>query len=481
MTLPVVGTVQLDLFEPWVHSTLDSYMHLPADHHDGAGTALADDAEFTHLAPFDNTVTTAKLLLLDGPELDRALGDILVAKGVIKSRDAVTTYGAGANVMFTPLHGNEPWLQLIDGDHSWRANGLPFFCERNDQASCALGHQPDGSPGATLRRDRESQKRAGNGEFPIWESCLLRPAFRELYTDWENGALQFPDLGDAPSSDPSDPNAPATTVTAAGKTYVSGSTTFVGGSNTLTVSASDAVFTDSRVAVQAVLSKDGTTPGALGAIANGGTLSIPSGGGDGLWHVDSRASDPCNAFGASTRTSFVLDTTPPTVTYASPRTTPSYDTDDLDTIAYTVSDGTGSGVKSESATLDAKAASNGQTLDMFLLGVGTHTVRVTAADNLDNSGVTPRTFTIHATTASLLSNLERVRSGGKITDPAVYAGLRDKLVQALKKHDAGQHAVEANALGAFVDQLLAQRGKGIDAAMADLLIAGARDVIATGN
>jgi hypothetical protein len=248
MTLPVVGTVQLDLFEPWVHPKLDAYMHLASDHHTGGvGTRLDDDAEFSQLAPFDNTVTMAKLLLLDGPELDHALGDILVDQGVIKSRDAVTTYPGGADVMFYPLHGNEPWLQLIDGDHSWRANGLPFFCERDDQSSCALGHQPDGSPGATLRRDRESQKRAGNGEFPIWESCLLRPAFRVLFTDWENGAQQFPELGDATSSDPSDPNPPATTVTASGKVFVSGQTTFVGGSNSLKVTASDGVHGCTRV------------------------------------------------------------------------------------------------------------------------------------------------------------------------------------------------------------------------------------------
>jgi FIMAH domain len=177
----------------------------------------------------------------------------------------------------------------------------------------------------------------------------------------------------------------------------------------------------------------------------------------------------------------VLDTTPPTATFASPRATPSYDTDDIDTISYTVDDGAGSGVESDSVTLDGAAASNGQSLDMFLLGVGTHTVDVTATDNVDNVGSTPLVFTIHATAESLLANLERVNTEGKISDPAVYAGLRDKLTQALKKHEAGQHAVEANVLGAFVDQLLAQRGKGIDAAMADLLIASARDIVATGN
>ncbi len=46
----------------------------------------------------------------------------------------------------------------------------------------------------------------GKGNFPLWESNLLRPAFRVLFTDWQNGtnfpADNFPDLGDATTPDP---------------------------------------------------------------------------------------------------------------------------------------------------------------------------------------------------------------------------------------------------------------------------------------
>ncbi|PYR22394.1 MAG: hypothetical protein DMF94_04905 [Acidobacteria bacterium] len=42
----------------------------------------------------------------------------------------------------------------------------------------------------------------GTGNDPLWESQLLRPAFQELFTDWQNGALNFPALGDATSPDP---------------------------------------------------------------------------------------------------------------------------------------------------------------------------------------------------------------------------------------------------------------------------------------
>ena len=49
----------------------------------------------------------------------------------------------------------------------------------------------------------------GTGNMPLWESDVLRPAFRQLFTDWENGivvnwddAANFPDLYDMATSIP---------------------------------------------------------------------------------------------------------------------------------------------------------------------------------------------------------------------------------------------------------------------------------------
>jgi hypothetical protein len=50
---------------------------------------------------------------------------------------------------------------------------------------------------------RDISYRAGQGNFPLWESAMLRDsAFRVLFRDWENGSENFPDLGDQPTPDP---------------------------------------------------------------------------------------------------------------------------------------------------------------------------------------------------------------------------------------------------------------------------------------
>ena len=123
---------------------------------------------------------------------------------------------------------------------------------------------------------------------------------------------------------------------------------------------------------------------------------------DGPVQIQLTASDPCRTEVAHTE-SFVVDTTPPVITYTSP--TPNgriFDTDDLSTIAWSTDDGEhGSGVASQSMTFDGVGKTNGHVLDMFFLQPGTHTIVVTAADNLGNSGSSTRTFVVRATADSL--------------------------------------------------------------------------------
>jgi hypothetical protein len=55
----------------------------------------------------------------------------------------------------------------------------------------------------------------------------------------------------------------------------------------------------------------------------------------------------------------------------------------------------------------------------------------------------------------------------------------DEARASLDKHTGGRHEVEHNQLGAFVNLVEAQRGKSIEVATGNRLIAFAEDLIAT--
>jgi hypothetical protein len=86
---------------------------------------------------------------------------------------------------------------------------------------------------------------------------------------------------------------------------------------------------------------------------------------------------------------------------------------------------------------------------------------------------------VRSTSASLLQNLVAARAAGQVPDAATYQGLRDKLEAAVKSHTKGDHVTEWSQLQAFINQLAAQRGKGVSAATADGLTAFAKDLIAS--
>ena len=51
---------------------------------------------------------------------------------LLQFHQASKTYHTGDNIMINGLGSDgaassNPWLRLIDGDHAWRADGLPFF------------------------------------------------------------------------------------------------------------------------------------------------------------------------------------------------------------------------------------------------------------------------------------------------------------------------------------------------------------------
>ncbi len=220
------GVGVINLFQPGDRAKLDSYLGItgaPLDTHHPLGSAdlfpgfnfhsnavggLKDGVTFdkNEFAAYANAVTTSKLLLLSGSRVDSLITELIGAPYTLYSPAGVrgnimTTTFPGANIEEPALptnpeeganaadvnapHPSDPqdgsqWLRSIDGDHAWRNNGQPTF-------------PLEGMP---------AYASAGNGNFPLWESCLLRDnVFRTVFTDWENGNEQFPDLDDDASHD----------------------------------------------------------------------------------------------------------------------------------------------------------------------------------------------------------------------------------------------------------------------------------------
>ena len=516
------------MFSTAQHARMDGFMSVPADHHavaagiPGDCAPLKDSAKFDEakFAAYADSVTMSKLLLLDGKQLDSVVGDALVDAGVIKSAGAVQTYGQGVNYDSTSNGGNYPanvmvdtlesngqatatpsswdvWLQLIDGDHAWRRDGLPLFCNAPLGMTCATPAEMSNYQVKPFIRDLTNPDLAdmmingGNGHFPIWASCLMRPAFRGIFQDWENAdntqtTTQFPDLGDGAVGDASVTAAASSSVAFTGTTYSAAGIQYIAGDNLFTLQATDVIFQPSVLGVEYRAFKDGSTAPAYTASTLGGTFGIAANAGDGLWEVNSLASNPCKAFGsaAPTAAQYFLDTTPPNIVISQPAAS-AYTHSQVLTLAYTVDDGNGSGVKSFTPTLDGSTTvaghglQSGQAINLLTeLGLGTHTFRVAATDNVNNSDANQVTFTIIVTAQSIKDDVTQFFSAGSVKNAGEENSLLTKLDAAAKRRAVGDCAGAASIYQAFINELTAQSGTGVDSIAAATMIGDAQYLIA---
>jgi hypothetical protein len=543
------------IFSPADHARMDAYMSMNAVHHatkaglstdcsplndggmtDAMGNSISGKFDPVRFAAIADSVTMSKLLFLDGKQLDRALGDALFDAGVTKSAGVVGTYNQSvnydsttnggtfpANVMVDSFDGSgsatatpantDLWLQLIDGDHAWRKDGLPRFCDvppgatqcqtlPGNVASYTVPALPrHAQPRPTVAQCSQDptplpcdmEVNGGNGNFPIWSSCLLRPAFRAVFTDWENGQsnglTNFPDLGDLATKDSSVTSPASSSLALSGIQYAANGVTYIAGNNLFTLGATDNVFATSQLGIQYRTFKDQTTAPGFGPatpVASGATFNIPAGSGDGLWDVNTRAASPCFDFahtGVTTNVYF-LDTTAPTITINQPAAT-NYTHSQTLTLSYTVDDGSGSGVKSFTPTLDGSSTLaghgllSGQGINLLLeLPLGMHTFNVSAVDNVGNASFASVAFTIIVTAASIKDDVNQFASSGDISKPGIVNSLLAKLDAAGKKHAAGDCGTAANIYTAFINEVNAQTGKSISPEAAAIMIADAQYLIA---
>jgi len=184
-----------------------------------------------------------------------------------------------------------------------------------------------------------------------------------------------------------------------------------------------------------------------------------------------------------TTTVLVHDTTPPAIAISQPASSTYVHSATL-TLSYTVSD-VCTGVKSFTPTMDTfttlmgQGLLSGQMINLLTeLNLGPHTFSISAVDNAGNADASSVTFTIIVTADSIKGDVTQFLAAGAIKNNGEANSLLAKLDAAANARARGQCSTAANDYQAFINELKAQSGKGVDANAAAIMIADAQYLIA---
>jgi hypothetical protein len=179
-----------------------------------------------------------------------------------------------------------------------------------------------------------------------------------------------------------------------------------------------------------------------------------------------------------------LDNTPPVINIYQPTLSQYVHSAEL-ILNYTIDDGYGSGVKYFSPTLDGNSTlaghglQNGQAINLLTeLPLGNHTFSIDAADNLQNADSSSVNFSIIVTADSIKEDVNIFLARGLIKNNGVANSLLAKLDTAAKSRTKGKCDTSANNYQAFINELQAQSGKGVNTTAAAIMIADADYLIA---
>ena len=166
-----------------------------------------------------------------------------------------------------------------------------------------------------------------------------------------------------------------------------------------------------------------------------------------------------------------LDTTPPVATITQPAAT-QYGHNATLTLGYSVSDGSGSGVKSFTPKMDGQTAAqfgasldSGAPISLLSMSLGTHTFSVDSLDNVNNAGTNSVVFTIVVTFDSLKGDVNDLVSLGCIDN--ISQSLLAKISAAQNQNGKGQTQAAINTLSALIYEVQAQAGKHISTTCTD--------------
>jgi len=129
-----------------------------------------------------------------------------------------------------------------------------------------------------------------------------------------------------------------------------------------------------------------------------------------------------------------------------------------------------SGLNSLTAQFNGQSVVNGQTIDLFWLPLGTHTLTVRAEDLAGNVTEVSQSIELSVTLDSLKGTVARLCAEGYITKSGTCNDLSAKLDAALAAHNRGNDKAAVNMLSAFQNAVNAQMGKSIQERAARLLL-----------
>ena len=177
------------------------------------------------------------------------------------------------------------------------------------------------------------------------------------------------------------------------------------------------------------------------------------------------------------------DTTPPVITINQPAAI-QYSHSATLALNYSLADGAGSGIQAftplmdNATTVGNHGLQSGQAINLLTeMSLGQHTFTVNAIDNAGNEDSSSVTFTIVVTPDSIKDDVNQFVATGSIRKHGLANSLLGKLNAAATARAVGDCAAANNNYQAFIKELQAQMGKGVDAAAAVIMIADAQYLI----
>ena len=307
-----------------------------------------------------------------------------------------------------------------------------------------------------------------------------------VYRAWYNNGANSPASNDGnhPWLVP-----PTTSATLHGTSYAAGGVTYVAGSTLIVLSASQTAIAGQFGATATYFRfyADGSTAPSFSAYAGPFSIfrSFPFLSFDGAYTIDYYSVDGLGNVEPTRTLSLTLDTTAPAASVLQPAAATYLHSATL-TLNYSVSDGNGSGVSSVLPTMDGAASlpdgtglASGQAINLLTeLTVGSHSFSIESVDHVDNHGTTSVAFSIVVTAQSIEDDVAAFLAMHQIKNHGIANSLLATLEAAAAGRARGQCPVAANHYDAFIHELNAQAGKGIDAAAAAIMIEDAQYLIA---